>query len=437
MHDTRSMFKPETLLHMARRAFNSVYLNDGKDYAIPTVDCLMSGLAIFHLKYPSLLQFENERSHEKQVRHNIQTLYGVHRIPCDTQLRERLDDSHFLKPIRVALQSYIRSLQRTKALESMKFLDDYYLISGDATGFFSSHDIKCDHCCTKVHNKGKPNESTSYHHHMLVGCLVHPDKRTVLPIGFEPIERFDGSRKNDCEQNAGKRWIDRFRQTHPKLKVIFLGDGLYSRGPFIQKLKEKNMSYLLVAKQDDHKALYDYFWAADEEDAHEFTCTRDHLINRYRFVKDVPLNDTYPDLLVTVIYNEETNTHTNTTIKRVWVTDLKVTKENVVQLVKGARTRWKIENETFNALKNKGYHFEHNYGHGYKGLANVFAGLMLLAFLIDQIMEAFNKTFQAVMKRYHSRTNFWGKYRAFFLFYLLSSWDAYYASMLDPPIHAV
>ena len=96
---------------------------------------------------------------------------------------------------------------------------------------------------------------------MLVGSIVHPDVKTVFPIGFEPIEREDGSRKNDCGQNAGKRWVDNFRQDHPKLKIIFLGDELYSSGPFIQKLISKNIAYILVAKPDDHKALYEYFWA--------------------------------------------------------------------------------------------------------------------------------------------------------------------------------
>jgi hypothetical protein len=63
-----------------------------------------------------------------------------------------------------------------------------------------------------------------------------------------------------------------------------------------------------------------------------------------------------------------------------WVTDLRVTKGTVYQLRRGERARWRIENETFNTLKNQGYHFEHNYGHGYQHLSVVFAVLMMLAF---------------------------------------------------------
>jgi hypothetical protein len=432
MHKTRHWFETQSLLEKTRNAFNTRLYDDGKDYDIPTVDCYMSGLAVFHLKYPSLLQFEQERLNEPQTRANLKTLYGVERAPCDTQLRKRLDvDS--ISPIRYALKTHVNILQRTKALETMKFLNDYYLVAADATGFYNSREVKCNHCCTKVHNRGKENEYTEYTHQMLVGSIVHPDVKTVFPIGFEPIEREDGSVKNDCEQSAGKRWIDNFRQDHPKLNVIFLGDGLYSKGPFIQKLMAKNMRYILVAKPDDHKALYDYFWAGEGRDIVDMTITRESIITRYRFMHNVPLNDSHPELKVTVVYSEETDILKETTVKRMWVTDLPVTKDNVAVIVKGARARWKIENETFNSLKTKGYNFEHNYGHGNNGLANVFAGLMLLAFLIDQILEAFNKTFQAVLKKCISRIRTWEKSRAVFFTYYVSTWEAFYQAILDPP----
>ena len=53
-----------------------------------------------------------------------------------------------------------------------------------------------------------------------------------------------------------------------------------------------------------------------------------------------------------------------------WVTDIPITDENIVQLMKAGRARWKIENETFNTLKNQGYEFEHNFGHGKRNLCN-------------------------------------------------------------------
>jgi hypothetical protein len=51
----------------------------------------MSGFAVFSLKYPSLLQFAQDRNDEL-VQDNLKSLYGIARAPSDTYLRERLDN---------------------------------------------------------------------------------------------------------------------------------------------------------------------------------------------------------------------------------------------------------------------------------------------------------------------------------------------------------
>ncbi len=184
------------------------------------------------------------------------------------------------------------------------------------------------------------------------------------------------------------------------------------------------MRYILVAREKDHKSLNEYFWAGEGEDVEDFTEVREKKNLRYRFMNKVPLNDSHPDLL---------DTKTNKMTKWMWVTDFDVTKENVREIMRRARTRWKIENETFNALKTKGYNFEHNYDHGYNGLANVFAGLMLLAFLVDQILESCNETFRAVMERCGSRIRCWVKCQAIFFGFQVTNWDAFYKGTLAPP----
>ena len=65
-------------------------------------------------------------------------------------------------------------------------------------------------------------------------------------------------------------------------------------------------------------------------------------------------------------------------------------------MVRGGRARWKIENETFNTLKNQGYQFGHNFGHGKQNLSTIFVMLMMLAFLVDQTQELCCPLFQAV-----------------------------------------
>ncbi len=427
MNQTRNQFTQSSLLTLVREELKRHHQDKPKKYDIPTVDCMTSALAMFSLKYSSLLQFDKDRkSEETTLSHNMRTLYGVPRTPCDTQMRERLDGQE-LTGIRSAVKAVIGRLQRGKVLEDWKFLD-HYLVPLDGTGFFSSNTVHCSSCCEKRLKDGE----VTYTHQMVVGSIVHPDKKQVLPIGFEPIVKSDGQKKNDCERNASKRWLENFREAHPKLPVIIIGDGLFSNGPFIDLLEEHRCRYILVAKDDDHKYLYDWFWKATAPDVTEFEETVGKVYKRYRFMENVPLNDSRSDKLVNVVFYEEINAK-GVKRKWLWVTDLKVTRQNVKDIVKAGRARWKIENETFNTLKNQGYNFEHNYGHGNKTLSNVLAGLMLLAFLIDQCLEAVNLEFQKALEKVETRSGLWRKVRSLFDLAFIESWEALYAAILAPP----
>ncbi|MDQ6963279.1 MAG: hypothetical protein Q9M28_12260, partial [Mariprofundaceae bacterium] len=79
-------------------------------------ECLMSGLAIFGLKYPSLLQFDQSMD-DDIIKQNLNNLYGIKHAPSDTWFRERLDE---LKPeeIRKVFKAILSTVQRGKGLES-------------------------------------------------------------------------------------------------------------------------------------------------------------------------------------------------------------------------------------------------------------------------------------------------------------------------------
>lgn len=209
------------LLKQARRCFEE-FEDDVASRGITLADCLMSGLAVFGLKYPSLLQFDQD-SNEETVRSNLQSLYGIERAPSDTYLRERLDT---LDPeqLRRTYNRLIALLQRGKGLEGFNVLDDHYLLSLDGTGYFSSSKVHCEQCCEKHHRDGR----TTYYHQMLGAVLVHPDQREVFPLPPEPIMQQDGSNKNDCERNASKRLLRSLRREHSHMKLIVVEDGLAS-----------------------------------------------------------------------------------------------------------------------------------------------------------------------------------------------------------------
>jgi hypothetical protein len=255
---------------------------------------------------------------------------------------------------------------------------------------------------------------------MLAGVVVHPDQAEVFPFCPEPISKADGSVKNDCERSAMGRFLTCFRQEHPHLKVIFTYDALSANGPCLKRIKKSGSHFIVGVKPDGNKSLFEWLKGIKLE-GHEVK-TRDGSVE-LKFFNKIPLNDTHADMEVNYFECLVKNKNGKITGHFSWVTDLAVTQDNVYQLSKGGRARWHIENETFNTLKNQGYHFEHNFGHGYKHLSHVFGLLMFLAFLIDQVQQKCCALFQAALKRAKNKKRLWRKLIALFTEFYIQSWE--------------
>jgi hypothetical protein len=257
---------------------------------------------------------------------------------------------------------------------------------------------------------------------MLGAAIIHPDLRAVIPLMPEPIVKHDGTAKNDGERNAAKRFIAKLRKDHPHLKFIVTEDSLSSNAPHIETLHAHGLHYILGVKAGDHASLFQQVQAA-EQAGHVTSYERHdraaHLVHRFRFVNDVPLNAS--NLAVRVNFIEYWEISNDKVQHFSWVTNLRVNKRNVFRLMRGGRARWKIVNETFNTLKNQGYHFEHNYGHGEQNLSVVFATLMMLAFLVDQTQQLCCALFQAVWAKLGSKRLLWERMRALFYSYAFES----------------
>ena len=289
----------------------------------------------------------------------------------------------------------------------------HYLVSVDGSGYFSSKKIHCPNCLERKNSK---SGEITYHHQMLAGAIVHPDQKTVIPLAPEPIIKQDGAQKNDCERNAAKRFMAQLRADHPDEPFIITEDALSSNAPHLKTLKKHNLSFIIGVKEGDHTFLFEYVAQADQAgQTTTYEVTHQGGIHRFRFINQVPLNASNQELLVNFI--EYWEIEGDTVQHFCWITDLTVTTVNVFALMRGGRARWKIENETFNTLKNQGYHFEHNYGHGSQNLSVNFALLMMAAFLVDQVQQLAFPLFQAVLKKEGSRKRLWQHMRA--LFYTL------------------
>jgi hypothetical protein len=417
----RKHLSADALFRLVHTGFATIPDDRHADVDIALPDVLMAAFAMFSLKAPSLLAFDKERAEG-----NLHTIYGIPRVPCDTYMREILDlvSPKWLRP---GFTSVLRQLQRGKALEALTFLDGHYLLALDGTEYFSSKTIHCPACLHRVHRNG----SLTYAHQLLGAAIIHPDQRAVIPLMPEPIMNRDGTDKNDCERNAAKRFVAKLRQDHPHLKFIVTEDSLSSNAPHIQTLHDYDLHYILGVKEGDHGYLFQQVQAAER--AGRVTLYERHdraagLVHRFRFLNDVPLNASHTEVRVNFI--EYWEIAQDKVQHFSWITDLRVTKRNVFHLMRGGRARWKIENETFNTLKNQGYHFEHNYGHGEQHLSVVFAILMMLAFLVDQVQQLCCALFRAVWRKLGSKRLLWERMRALFYTYALTSMRQLFEALL-------
>lgn len=434
------------LLKKVRNSFKKVKEpprgGQGKIKEITITDCLMSALAMFKLKFSSLLQFE-ENKEEEPIKQNLESLFGLKRIPCDTYVRERLDEVD-PNDLRTAFTSVFSALQRGKELEKYVFLEDKYLLLSDGTGFFSSKKVHCKNCCEKHHRK---DNSVTYYHQMLGAAIAHPDFKEVIPICPEPIMKEDGATKNDCERNATERLLRDLRREHPHLSLILVEDALSANGPHLKLLRELNMSFITVVKPDGNKSLFDWIkgfdWEGDfskrDESQGEFSFTDEQeRTHKFRFVNQVPINDAHAEFKVNFLEYWEISKEGKQLYHNSWVTDISITQENIYTIARGGRCRWHIENQVFNTLKNQDYHFEHNFGHGYKNLSTVFSRLMMLAFLIDQSEQLCCGLFQGALKKLkYKKSRLWRRVREFFTTHFISSWGALYRSIMAPDLRKI
>ena len=145
------------------------------------------------------------------------------------------------------------------------------------------------------------------------------------------------------------------------------------------------------------------------------------------YANDLIFKGVYPEIKTNYFEYSQVDIKTGESLfYSTWMTDIEVTEHNVKELIEIARARWKIENETFNTLKNQGYHLEHNYGHGKKNLATNFAILTFLAFLVDQVTEHLDRNFQKAKKTCRTFKNLWDTVRNVVALAPVVSMDAVY-----------
>ena len=393
-------------------------------------DIGLSAFSIFFMQSPSFLS--HQRSLETTRGHsNCQMLFGMDKIPSDNHIRSMLDE---VAPQHLFGQ-FDRVVERLKmhgGLEGFKRLDDRVLIALDGTQYFCSQKLACRNCSHRQRNNGK----VEHFHTMVSATVVAPGDSRVIPLQPEFVSPQDGHDKQDCENAAVKRWLAAYGQTYAPLRPVYLGDDLYACQPVVESIQSVGGDFIFTAKPSSHKTLYEWLDGADIN-VMERRVKKGRIVSthRYRWLNALPLRDGKDAAIVNWLELEIVNAKGKTTYRNSFVTSIDVNETNVAELADCGRARWKIENETFNVLKTRGYNLEHNFGHGDNHLAAVLATLNLLAFAIHTVCDLLEALWQAARKGMAARYRFFDHIRTIVCYMIFTNWGALMRTLItgQPP----
>jgi hypothetical protein len=393
-------------------------------------DAVMAAFSVFFTQSPSFLDHQRLMKSNKG-KDNAESLFLIEKIPGDNQIRNLLDPVP-ANTLSMTFEKVYQCLESKGVLNKFLYLDGEILVALDGTEYFSSKKINCPHCNCRNHRNG----TTTYFHGCVTPIVVSPNQKQVINLEPEFIKKQDGRQKQDCENAAVKRWLNKNHQRSYVYPVTLLGDDLYAHQPICELALNQGYNFIFVCRETSHKTLYE--WLEFLERSGEVTTVekkqwdgRKNLIYRYRYASRVPLKDEELSLEVNwcevTIINEETQ---KIIYQNSWITNHKITENNVEEIVKAGRSRWKIENEGNNVLKNHGYNLEHNFGHGQNHLCEFLLSLNLLAFLFHTVLDLVNYTYQKVRELLVTRTSFFNDIRTLLKFIWFKNWSEFFSFIL-------
>jgi hypothetical protein len=407
----------------------------GKNKSYTMVDAALSAFSVFFTQSPSFLEYQRSLE-QAQGGNNARTLFGVHEIPSDNHIRSLLDATPpgTLKPMYAFL---FDALGQAGVVDSFRSVNGTLLLALDGTEHFSSQAIRCQCCSTRRHANGK----TTYSHSALTPVLVRPGMDKVIALAPEFVTPQDGAAKQDCELAAAKRWLAVHGGELARLKTTVLGDDLYCHEPFCRELLAFGLGFILVCKPDSHAIVYEWLEHLQRNGAvHTVSRTRwtgkRRETDTYRYAFSIPLRDADGALEVNWCELVTTDEGGKVLYRNAFATSLALNDSNVAEVVEAGRGRWKIENENNNTLKTKGYHFEHNFGHGRKHLSSLLASLIILAFLTHTVLEWMDDKYRLLRKKLPSRKRLFSDIRTLTSYLCFESWEALMDFMLkgfEPP----
>jgi hypothetical protein len=390
-----------------------------------TRDAVNSAFGALFFQFPSLLRYMRELQ-EGEKRDNVQSLFNVKGIPSDNHIRNIVDG---IEPSALSgvFKETLKVAEQSGVVNEYRVLEGGVLLALDGLWYFSSQNIGCPHCLRKK-MKDREGEENTVNYHAAVACaLVKPGSNKVLPLAPEVIRNSDGEKKQDCELAAGKRWLEVHGEEYKWLKPTLLGDDLYSNRPFCEKIVEQGWSFIFTCKDESHKWLSETVknsYLSEIQDVKWDARKKKHVVYTWRYLNDVPIryDEKEPFKVNYFSFEIRWEGSKKPNYSNCWITNKEVSDMNVAYLAECGRTRWKIENEHNNVLKNRGYNLEHNFGHGSSHAADIFFLLNLLALQFHTILQYCEEEYQLTYTQFPVRVAFFEALRVLIRRRYFASW---------------
>ena len=407
----------------------------GKNKQFSFTDILVSAFSAFFVQSPSFLDHQRV-FHRANGQSCCGSLFEVEKLPTDNHIRkqlDRIDSSDLYEGFDLALEQ----LEKYKGLRKYQVLGGYTLIALDGSEFHNSRKVHCDHCQTRVKNKGQKDQYTEYYHSVVAAVMVGPRNPHSVPLRPEFISPQDGDKKQDCETKAAYRWFANNAEHYRHLKPLYLGDDLYAKEPMCEKILDAGAQFILRVKTGDHKTLFGYVdgikWP-EKVTVEKIPKGKPNKEHRYRWThhtlpltaKTNALEVYYVDYHVRSVGKKDKGQ----TFR--YITSIVPHEDNVVEMVSAGRTRWKVENEALNLLKNQGYNVEHNFGHGKEGLSNTLLTLNLIAFAFHGACDQLCTLWKLAHKRCSRRKRFFATIDMLTEFIYFDNWRKLLVMIASP-----
>jgi hypothetical protein len=372
-------------------------------------DAILGAFSMFFMQNESFLEHQRQMAslHGKS---NAQTMFGIFNIPTNQQIKNILDGIPATALIGVF--DWVYQVMRDQGLlQSFEYLGGL-LVALDGTQYYSSQKIKCECCSSRQHANGK----VTYYHSAILPVIVAPGQSQVISLAPELITPQDGHEKQDCEVEAAKRWIEKHASKMKGHQITLLGDDIYSRQPMCEGIIAAEMNFVFTCLPESHVHLYESLETLDklgsikELEVKQGSKSRQETLT-YRYVNDIPINGSKKSFSINWCEVKVTRDSDGKTLyNNAFATKHELSEETVVQVVEAGRSRWKTENENHNILKTKGYHLEHNFGHGQEHLASTLLILNLMAFLFHTILHLVDEKYQEARKKRGTRKGFFSRH---------------------------